>query len=295
MKILLLGARGQIGSALQPALRGLGDVVALGREQADLLDTAALRARILAERPDLLVNAAAYTAVDRAETESELAFRINAQAVGEMAHCMLQLGGTLLHYSTDYVFDGRAARPYTEGDATAPLNRYGASKLAGEEAVRATGVSHLILRTSWIYAQQGQNFLRTILRLAEERPELRIVQDQVGAPTWAREVALASVHALAQVVNQKAVQDWSGTYHLSAAGMTSWYEFAREILRLRHGGALPDRPVLHPIPAADYAAPAKRPAFSVLSNEKFRRRFGLQLPPWQESLSACLKLVDPSN
>lgn len=294
---MLLGAGGQLGTELQPVLERQGQLTALTRAQLDLRDGAALRALLLEARPDVLVNAAAYTAVDDAERESDLARRINGEAVGEMARCMAQWGGLLLHYSTDYVFDGRSARPYIEEDTPAPLNSYGRSKLAGEQQVRASGVRHLILRTSWLYAQHGRNFLLTMLRLAAERDLLRVVSDQTGAPTWTREVAQVTGDILKQCLGaapaDPAWEHWCGTYHLSAAGAVSWHGFVCEILRQRHGGQLPPRPVVEAISSAQYGAPAARPACSLLDNGKLRRHFGLQLQDWTQGLRQCLALLPP--
>lgn len=297
MRILLLGARGQVGTELLPVLGTLGHVTALARGQADLRDGPALRARILEARPDVLVNAAAYTAVDLAEREPDLALRINGDAVGDMAHCMRELGGLLVHYSTDYVFDGRAGRPYTEEDRPAPLNRYGHSKLAGEVLVRQSGVRHIILRISWVYAQHGKNFLRTVLRLAAERDVLRVVADQVGAPTCARQVAQATAEVLRQCQDiprgDPSWDKWGGTYHYSAAGAVSWHGFACEILRLHHRGRLPERLLVQAISTEEFGAPAARPACSLLDNAKLRQRFGIQSPDWAQALRDCMALLPP--
>lgn len=291
MRILLLGAQGQIGRELLPVLRQLGEVVAPGRGELDLCDAVALRGHMMSTRPDVVVNAAAHTAVDRAETERALAFRINAEAVGEMATYAAELGAVLVHYSTDYVFDGRASRPFTEDDPVAPLNCYGETKLEGERRVCNSGARHLIFRTSWIYAQHGTNFLLTMLRLAAERETLRVVNDQTGAPTWARQVAHATGEALIQCLRDPAGYDWSGLYHLSAGGATTWYEFARVILRTRNGGELPARPTLMPIATSDYPSAARRPACSLLDNGKLRRRFGIQLDDWETALRQCMALL----
>lgn len=293
MKILLLGGRGQIGTELLPELQQLGEVIAPSREQLDLCDAAALHEKIHNVRPDVVVNAAAHTGVDRAETERALAWRINAQAVGEMAACAVEVGAVMVHYSTDYVFDGRTSSPYTEADPVAPLNWYGETKLEGERRVRDSGVRHLIFRTSWIYAQHGQNFLRTMLRLAAERDTLRVVNDQTGAPTWARQVARATGAALAQCLQAPTADDWSGLYHLSAGGATTWYEFTRAILRARNGGELPSTPTVIPIATSDYPTAARRPACSLLDNGKLRRRFGIQLDDWETALRQCMALLTP--
>ncbi len=293
MNILLTGAQGQVGWELARLLPALGTVTALGRAQVDLADAAKLRAAILQVRPQLLVNAAAYTAVDQAQVETDLAMKINGDAVRVMAQTMSELGGVMLHYSTDYVFDGRAGRPYTEGDAVGPLNQYGVSKLAGEQALKASGVAHLNFRTSWIYGNRGRNFLLTILRLAREQPELRIVSDQMGSPTWCRYVARASCEILRRCFTTSAAQErlrgeWSGTYHLSAHGVTSWHGFAEEILRARNGGRLPQTPKVIAIRTAEYPVPAARPLNSLLDNGKLQRTFAIQPVPWDELLHQCV-------
>lgn len=271
----------------------LGTVVALGREQLDLSDTQGLRAALLRYRPEVLVNAAAYTNVDQAELEPDLAMAVNAHAVGIMAETMRELDGAMLHFSTDYVFDGRARAPMRETDEVGPLNQYGRSKLAGEAALCASGVTHLNFRTSWIYGARGRNFLLTILRLASQRTELRIVEDQLGAPTWCRHVASVACDALRNCMatpqgRAQWREQWSGTYHLSAQGETSWYGFAEEILRTWHGGHMPATPRLLAQTAAEYGAPAARPHYSVLDNAKLQRTFAIQPIGWMESLHQCM-------
>lgn len=255
-------------------------------------------------RPQLIVNAAAYTAVDKAEDDEANAHAVNAQAPGFLADEARRLGATLIHFSTDYVFDGKKGTPYLESDSVNPLNSYGRTKLAGEEAIRQSGVSHLIFRTSWVYATRGKNFLLTILRLATQRNELRIVSDQTGSPTCARNVALAICNILADIntrdPGQFLVDDVSGTYHITAGGQTSWYGFAKAILA--EARALPcDLPwfaaataeraliadCILPIKAAEYPSPTSRPAYSVLSNARLSGTFGLALPTWSEQLRAC--------
>jgi len=232
-------------------------------------------------RPDIIVNAAAYTAVDKAESDRESCFAVNATAPGVMAIEAAALGARLVHYSTDYVFDGNKTTPYVEEDLTGPRNVYGASKLAGEEAITQAGGEFLILRTSWVYGNHGANFLKTMLRLRRERPELRIVADQYGAPTSADAIAEATV----RILKRAGTGSWvSGVYHMTAAGATSWYEFAKAIFA-RAGGPAPS---VVPIATAEYPTPAARPANSVLSNEKFAATFGFRLPDWEQQLDAVM-------
>ena len=297
-RVLLIGAGGQVGQAL---LRQLGPecVLALDRQtpgqSLDLQDLESLAERlhdyIEVSKPSVIINAAAYTAVDLAQTEPSLAYEINALAPGLIANVACACGLPMVHYSTDYVFDGQSEKPYTETDPTNPLSVYGSSKLAGERAVIASAGQHLIFRTSWVFGEHGQNFLRTMLRLAQERSELRIVNDQVGAPTSARLIAAVTIKALSELNN---VQDprW-GLYHLSAAGQTSWHGYARYLIeQARHLG-WPIHPKLTEssivgIPAIDYPTPAVRPASSRLNTEKLRQAFGVSLPPWQEGVRDVL-------
>lgn len=290
--ILLTGADGQIGWELRRALAPLGRVAAMRRAELDLADPAGIRGTVRSVAPGLIVNAAAYTAVDRAEEEPELAHRVNAEAPGVLAEEAARTGALLVHYSTDYVFDGEKRSPYVETDTPAPVNAYGRSKLEGEEAVRASGARHLILRTSWIYGARGSNFLRTMLRLAREREELRVVSDQTGSPTWSRMVAEATALALGSLRresdllgNAAAV---SGTYHLTAAGETSWHAFAERILATDPRREEQRCRSVVPISTAEYPTPARRPARSVLSCERFADTFGLRLPQWEEQLAMAL-------
>jgi len=293
MKLLLFGGNGQVGSELRRSLASLGEVVATTRsgtledgtrcEQADFDAPEALPALVDRIAPDLVVNAAAHTAVDRAESEPEAAFRANAQAPGAIAGACVRRGIRLVHYSTDYVFDGHGTRPYREGDPTAPASVYGASKLAGEEAVRASGAAYLILRTAWVYAAHGRNFLRTMLRLAGERDELRVVADQFGTPTPAALIADATARMLAQDPSR------SGTWHLTATGATSWHGFAEAIMQGAHARGLIARvPRVLPIATADYPTPAARPAYSVLDCSALQRDFGIELPDWRAGLATVL-------
>lgn len=287
MNILLTGKNGQVGWELQRTLLPLGRVAAFGHRELDLADAAAVRRKLEALRPDVIVNAAAYTAVDKAESEPELAHAINAAAPALLAQEAAKCGALLIHYSTDYVYDGAKTSPYVEYDPTKPLGAYGRSKLAGEAGIRAAGCDHLIFRTSWVYASRGANFLRTILRLAAEREELRIVADQVGAPTWARLIAEATAHALRQAMQERRSGNFeSGLFHLAAAGETSWHGFAGAILAGRSGLRVK---AVTPIATAEYPLPAPRPANSRLNTDAFRARFGLALPGWQDCLQLCLE------
>lgn len=285
MRVLLFGYGGQIGSELNRLLAPVAEVVAPEPEQADLSQPERLREVLRLHRPQVVINAAAYTAVDAAEHDEAGAHAVNAQAPGVLAEEVARLNALLVHYSTDYVFDGTANVPYREGDPARPLSAYGRSKLAGEEAVRASGCRHLILRTSWIYAARGKNFLLTMLRLAKERDELRVVSDQLGAPTWARAVA----EATAELVGRE--HGRSGTYHMTCAGHTSWHGFATRIVR--HGAALGlcrDVPV-RAITSAEFPTPARRPAYSVLDNGLLLSEFGIRLPDWDEALLRCLRQI----
>lgn len=289
MKLLLLGGNGQVGRELRRALPALGEVVVATREgsggelAADFDAPDALGELVQRTAPDVVVNAAAYTAVDKAETEADAVFRINAEAPAAIARACAATGALLLHYSTDYVFDGSASRPYREDDATAPLGVYGASKLAGEEAIRASGARHAILRTAWVYAAHGNNFLRTMLRLGSERDELRVVADQRGAPTPAAWIADASARIVAHGLPA------SGTWHLVAAGETSWHGFAKAIMEEALAAGLLQRvPQVLPITTAEYPTPARRPAYSVLDTANLHADFGITPPDWREGLRAVV-------
>ncbi|HVO86941.1 MAG TPA: dTDP-4-dehydrorhamnose reductase [Casimicrobiaceae bacterium] len=278
--ILITGAKGQLGAELAASLRPHGEVTALTRAQLDLADADAI-VRVMREmKPRIVVNAAAYTAVDRAETDRDAAFAVNARAPGVMAEECARLGALLIHYSTDYVFDGAATRPYDEDAPTGPLNVYGASKLAGEEAILSLNADALIFRTSWVYGLRGANFLLTIRRLAAQRDELRIVADQVGAPNWSRTLAQATGTLVAR--GDRRLRERRGLYHLSCGGQASWYEFAKAIV----GEA--QRPRVVPIASSEYPTPARRPAFGVLDTRRFTATFGFALPHWREALRRCL-------
>lgn len=290
-RILLTGANGQVGWALRRTLSSLGDVVAQDSSELNLADEASLRTRIRDIAPMVIVNAAAYTAVDKAESEVERAHAINTVAPGVMAGEAAKLGALLVHYSTDYVFNGEGDRPWQESDRCDPLNVYGATKLEGERAIQATGCRHLIFRTSWVYGGRGSNFLLTMRRLMRERAELKIVADQIGAPTWCRDLAEATAQILSQIVSpmrQTAAVEPCGVYHLCNAGETSWHGFAAKIQALDadHGTVATAR--LLPIPGSDYPTPARRPLNSRLDCSKLEQTFGLRLQEWDSALALCM-------
>lgn len=291
---MLTGIRGQIGRSLQQPLSALGEVIAVNRQQLDLTDHDAIRRVIRDVSPDLIVHPAAYTAVDRAEAEPDLAFAINAVAPGVIAEEASRVGAVLIHYSTDYVYDGHKSAPYVESDKTDPLSVYGKSKLAGEDAIRAVALPHLILRTSWVYGPYGKNFMKTIVRLATERDALRVVADQFGAPTSSLSIAEATA---AMILRWQA--GLSGTYHLTNGGCTSWHGFAQailasyEALRADKGWPVlrvkPDDVVA--ITTADYPTPAARPANSCLDGSKLRQTFGIDVPEWKAALEPVMQAL----
>ena len=292
MKILLFGASGQVGAELRRSLAPLGEVVPTTRsgmlddgaacEVADFASPDSLADLVARIAPDAVVNAAAYTAVDRAEDDHAAAFRVNAEAPRAIAAACAKRNALLVHYSTDYVFDGSGKRPYREDDATAPLGVYGASKLAGEHAVRDSGARHFIFRSAWVYAAHGKNFLLTMLRLAKERDELRVVADQVGTPTSAELIAYATATAIRSPRG-------SGLWHLTASGQASWHEFAEAIMREAHAlGLIARVPRIVPIATADYPTRAARPAYSVMDNSAFQRDFGIELANWYEGMVQVL-------
>ena len=289
MRVLLLGANGQVGRECRRALAGIGELIAAtrsgsdGDESADFERPDSLVELIQRVAPDVVVNAAAYTAVDKAESERELALCINAEAVERIANACAAQGAYLIHYSTDYVFDGLGTRPYQPDQANAPLGVYGASKLAGEEAIRASGSQHAILRTAWVYADHGKNFLLTMLRLAGERDELRVVADQRGTPTPAALIA----DVTAKIV--QAGQRRSGTWHLTALGDTTWHGFAEAIMHGAHArGLIARAPRVLPISSEQFPTPAQRPAYSVLDTQSLRDDWQLALPSWQHGLDSVL-------
>lgn len=285
MRILLTGVNGQVGWELRRTLAPLGEVIAADRSVLDLADTAAIRRSVAALAPDLIVNPAAYTAVDKAESEPELAHAINAAAPGELAAC----GVPLVHFSTDYVFDGRKAGAYTEADAPNPLGVYGASKLAGEVAVAQSGVPYLILRTSWVYGLRGHNFLLTMQRLARERDALAVVDDQLGAPTWSRLIAEATALVVARWIDRRDLGAMSGVYHLTCGGRTSWHGFTAAILAQMAAAGEAKLARLTAIPTSGYPTAAKRPANSQLDCSKLAETFGVRLPDWETALALCLE------
>jgi dTDP-4-dehydrorhamnose reductase len=292
MKILLLGKNGQVGWELQRSLAPLGEVIALDRQSADycgdLLNPAGVAQTVMAIRPDVIVNAAAYTAVDKAESDSANAHTINALAPANIAQAAMQIGATVVHYSTDYVFDGSGNAPWAETDTPAPLSVYGASKLAGEQAIAVSGARHLIFRTSWVYAARGGNFAKTMLRLAQEREALSVINDQIGAPTGADLLADITAHAITRLV---AAPELAGLYHLSAAGETSWYGYAQHVFeQARHKGLTLklDNAQLKAIPTSAYPTAAQRPLNSLLDCTKLKSSFKLQTPPWQQGVNRML-------
>lgn len=284
MRILITGSEGQVGWELRQQLAGAGEVVAVGRAELDLADPVAISDFVRQLRPEVIINAAAYTAVDRAESEVAMAHAVNAEAPGVLALEARRLGALLVHYSTDYVFSGEASSPYRESDPVSPMSVYGRSKEEGERRVRAAGGRHLILRTAWVYGTRGKNFLLTMLRLTEERERLRVVSDQIGSPTWSWQIAETTI----RLIERAGAAPMAETVNLTAGGQTSWHGFASKIVERGAGlGLCPLIPV-DAISTADYPTPARRPAYSVLAGDRLRDRFGLSLPDWQVSLDRCL-------
>jgi dTDP-4-dehydrorhamnose reductase len=305
-RILLTGKNGQVGGELQHFLPFVGEVIALDRHQLDLSKPDDIRRTIQEIRPHLIVNAAAYTAVDQAETDEPMARAINVDAPALMAQEAKKLGAHLVHYSTDYVFDGTKNDPYVEQDPPNPLNVYGKSKFEGEQAIREVGVPHLLFRTGWVYGTRGRNFLLTILRLLTQREELRVVQDQTGAPTWCREIARATTDVLKRFSENGSdvlsLEQASGTYHMTASGVTTWYGFAQAILEeisqppqglAWFASATSGRPIMTrrivPITTAEYPTAARRPAYSILSNSRLAHSFAVRLSDWRFALRAALR------
>ena len=285
-RILVLGARGQVGFELCRTFASVGTVTGVTRDECDLADRSAVRALLAARRPTHVLNAAAHTAVDAAETDVDAAMRLNADLPALLAAECASSGALLVHYSTDYVFDGGGSRPYREDDPPAPLNVYGRSKLAGEEGIRAAGAEHLIIRTSWVYGMRGRNFLRSILAAASQRPEIRIVADQIGTPTWCRLLAGATLQMVMGVgaLRGEARARACGTYHVSAGSSASWKEFAEVIVEAARTRDVLACARIVPISTAEFGAPAVRPLYSVLSNEKVAKVFGVHMPGWREQL-----------
>jgi dTDP-4-dehydrorhamnose reductase len=288
--VLVIGASGQIAQALARGSRHFPFVViCAGRGRADISAPAAVEALFRERAPAVVINAAAYTAVDRAESDRASAFAVNAEGPGHLARLCREVEAPLVHLSTDYVFNGEGREPYRETDPTAPLGVYGASKAAGEEAVRSLWPRHLILRTAWVYSNDGHNFLKTMLRLGADRSELAVVHDQIGSPTWAQDIADAILRLVPRLLSQEERDIAWGTYHLTNDGQASWFDFASEIFRIARMAGRPS-PSLNPIATAEYPTAARRPAYSVLDTSKFRRTFGFGLPHWQVSLAQCLAL-----
>lgn len=292
MRIFLTGKDGQLGFELRRALAPLGEITAVDYAQCDLADAQAIRDLVGRLKPDVIVNPAAYTAVDKAETEPKVARAVNAQAPGVLGELAAELGALVVHYSTDYVFDGTAEGFYTESDKPNPLNVYGATKLEGEEALKASGARHFIFRTSWVVGAHGHNFARTMLRLARERTELQIVADQFGAPTSAALLADISAHVIREA-GGKADAPY-GLYHLVASGVTTWHEYACHIIEKARAAGVPLKvapDAIHALTTKDYPTPASRPLNSRLDTQKFRETFGLRLPDWREGLDHILEQI----
>jgi len=287
-RILLIGKIGQVGWELRRALAPMAEVVCIDFPDIDLTNPDSLRRWVRETAPRIVINAAAFTAVDKAESMPDQAMRINGVAPGLLAEETKKLGGLLVHYSTDYVFDGAKTTPYEEDDAPNPLGVYGRTKLAGDQAILAVGGAHLIFRLCWVYGARGQNFLLTMMRLARERERLRVVQDQVGCPTWSRLIAQTTALALKQALGLGDFAAVSGLYHLAASGQTSWHGFASAIVEAMPAEGKKCAGV-DPITTREYPTPAKRPAYSVMSCAKLERVFGLRLPGWDDSLAQVLE------
>ncbi|MEE8269123.1 MAG: dTDP-4-dehydrorhamnose reductase [Nitrospinaceae bacterium] len=290
-KILLIGKEGQVGRELSSLLKPFGELTLFGKEDLDLTQADRIREQLRNVQPHVIVNAAAYTAVDQAEEEPDLALAINGTAPAILAEEAKKLGAALVQYSTDYVFDGEKQDPYTEEDSPNPMGVYGRTKLAGDEAIQSTGLPHLIFRTAWVYGLNGKNFLLTIQRLAKERDELKIVDDQIGSPTWCRTIAQATANVLTQILPQSSPGDLSrfeqasGLYNLVCGGQTSWFGFAQAILEASSSS---QDTKLIPIPTSEYPTPTKRPQNSVLSTKKLKSAFGIAPPAWDVTLKYCL-------
>lgn len=296
LRFLITGAQGQVGYELCAVFANLGEVIACDRDRLDLTDFQGIRKLVAESRPDLIINSAAYTAVDRAESEPELAIAVNHLAPQVLAEAAAAQGAGLIHYSTDYVFDGKLDRPYREDDLPHPLSIYGQTKLAGEQAIAAVGLPHLILRTSWVYGNRGRNFMLTMLKLARQKPELKIVADQIGAPTWSRMIAITTGEIVREVISRSnfgqslraAIAPYQGIYHLTSQGFTSWYGFAQAIFAADPQGGEQILERVLPITTAEYPTPAQRPLNSRLDLTKISHTFNLELPHWQTSLDQVL-------
>ncbi|GAB1261949.1 dTDP-4-dehydrorhamnose reductase [Aurantivibrio plasticivorans] len=293
MKILILGANGQVGWELQRACAVLGECVAWNRHHCDLEHIETLEQKVLREAPDVLINAAAYTAVDKAESDKEAAFILNRDVPGILARCMRQVGGWLIHYSTDYVFDGKKKTPYLESDTPNPLSVYGETKLAGEQAIVSSTCQYIIFRTSWVYGLHGINFPKTMLRLAQSRDQLSVVNDQFGAPTSAELIADVTAHVVRAITDKiRAEEAYSGLYHLVAGGKTNWHEFASNVIERAGNSGLPIKVAaenINAIPSSDYPVAAERPINSCLSNEKLQSMFSLSLPHWKDHVERFVR------
>ncbi|MDF1594049.1 MAG: dTDP-4-dehydrorhamnose reductase [Desulfobacterales bacterium] len=291
--ILITGKNGQVGWELQRALLPLGHLVALDREGIDLADNDSLCRVVRRVKPDLIVNGAAYTAVDKAEEERDLAMQVNGIAPGVLAEEARRLDSLLIHYSTDYVFDGSKQTPYSETDTPEPINTYGAGKLAGERAVQAAGADHLILRTSWVYGARGSNFLLTMLRLMREREELRVVADQTGTPTWARLIAETTAQIIGQSLDERRRKSFqSAIYNLTSAGATTWHGFAEKIKAVAEQGnqrELLTIQNIEPVSTEEYPTPARRPRNSTMMITKLQQKYGLTMPNWDAALELCME------
>lgn len=289
MKILLTGKSGQVGWELNRSLSKLATVFAMGRDQMDLSRPETLRPVIQEIRPNIIINAAAYTAVDKAESEPELAMTVNGVAPGVIAEEAQKIGAGLIHYSTDYVFDGEATSPYEEEDPTNPISIYGKSKLAGEQAVIQADIPHIIIRTGWVYSLRGSNFLLTMQKLAQTRDQIKVVDDQIGGPTWSRAIAEGTACILEQSLKRDPIKSpifpLSGVFHMTCGGKTNWFGFANKILELSN---LSEDTEVIPIPTIEYPIPAIRPKYSLLSNRKLQQAFNYKMPQWQEALRECL-------
>ena len=293
MRILLTGKNGQVGWELQRTLCTLGEIIACDRSEMDLSDPDSIVQKIRETRPEIIVNAAAYTAVDKAESEPDIAMAINGVAPGIIAEEARRIDAAVIHYSTDYVFDGSKNEPYTEEDKTNPINVYGKTKLAGEDAIKSANIPYYIFRTSWVYSTRGKNFVNTILRLAKEKDELRIVDDQFGAPTWSFVVANMTAQILAQGIQYKKtfLEENEGIYNLTTDGNVSWFEFANAIFKTLNNDQKYKKPKLIPIKSYEYLTSAERPSYSCLSTEKLTKVFGLKCPSWDMCLDLSLAQI----
>ena len=296
-RILIVGSAGQVGRELQRSFSDAGEIVACDRKSLNLAAPDQVRETLRGAAPDIILNAAAYTAVDRAETEPDAAMAVNATAPGVMAEEALRAGALLVHYSTDYVFDGKKSGPWVETDSPNPLNAYGASKLAGEQAIQRVGGKYLIFRTSWVYGPHGNNFLRTMLRLGRERDSLKIVDDQFGAPTSSIELANATRTVVDGALAGQfgAADTWSGLYHMTCSGRVSWCGFAQAIFARAQAHLDGRKPEVNLIPSSEYPVPAMRPNNSVLSNEKLFARFGVRLSPWESALNEVMSKLEKDS